>query len=237
MIIKSEINTRHGRMVIHHPNDYISQHLLNRGEYEWYVIEIIANLIRNSESGIVLDIGANMGTVCLPLARNFPNHTIHAFEVQPHMLDILQENISLNQLSNITVHPYGLAERSYRTHTNVPDYDSADNIGAFSLDETVKKHSQYNHVTGSTVEIELRQLDELELQSVVCVKLDVEGLELPILQGAVNTLEANNFPPIVYEMWAYNPWWHQQSQQLRNFLTNLGYTINHRDDTAVAVKK
>ena len=100
--MKVEINSKHGRMVLPFNGDYIAQQLINYGEYEWYVVEIIKQLSQGYDTGIILDIGTNIGTVSLPLARDFPKYQIHSFEIQPVLIETIKENIALNNLTNIT---------------------------------------------------------------------------------------------------------------------------------------
>lgn len=230
------VNTRHGRMSLRYPQDYITKHLKACGEYEWYVIEIIRNLCSGHSTGSILDIGANQGTVCLPLSKMFPNYTVHAFEVQPHLIDVLKENIALNQCSNIVLHNYGVSNISESKEILVPNYETAGNIGAFSLDPFVNQNSPISVGTGINVTVDMVTLDSLPyLGEIRCVKMDIEGYELRALQGALQTLKRNNYPPIVYELWAYNAWWNNHAEKLKEFLTILGYKIHHVDDTAIAI--
>ena len=230
------IDTRHGRMNIRYLQDHISKHLMACGEYEWYVIEIIKQLCAGHSTGSILDIGANQGTVCLPLSRMFSNYTIHAFEVQPHLIEVLTENIALNQCSNIVLHNRGVSNVLESKEILVPNYETADNIGAFSLDPFVNKNSPISVGTGINVTVDMVTIDSAPyLGEIRCIKLDVEGYELRALQGALQTLKRNNYPPIVYELWGYNAWWNDHAEKLKEFLTLLGYKIQYIDDTAVAI--
>ena len=230
------IDTRHGRMNIRYQQDYISKHLMACGEYEWYVIEIIKKLCAGYSTGSILDIGANQGTVCLPLSRMFPNYTIHAFEVQPHLVEVLTENIALNQCSNIVLHNCGVSNVLESKEILVPNYETASNIGAFSLDPFVNQNSSISVGTGINVTVDMVTIDSSPyLGEIRCIKLDVEGYELRALQGALQTLRQNNYPPIVYELWSYNAWWNNHAEKLREFLTILGYRIQYIDDTAIAI--
>jgi len=231
------IDTRHGKMIMHYPDDYISQQLINTGEYEWYVVRLMSSICHNCNDGIILDIGANIGTISLPIAQMFPQLEVHSFEVQPKISNILRENIALNALKNIIVYNHGLGNYNGSVDIQQFDYSNTSNIGAFSLNPEVWKHSPDAHGTGETITVDIKKLDSIEFSSPIqCIKLDVEGFELSVLQGAVETLEKHNYPPVIYELWLYNRWWDSNRQQINDFLTNLGYSIAYHDDTAVAVK-
>jgi FkbM family methyltransferase len=224
-------------MDIRYPNDFISQHLLQRQEYEWYVIELITALCDSHDRGHILDIGANMGTVSLPLAQKFPNYVISAFEVQPELHSVLQRNVDLNQLSNINVYSFGLGSVNETKTIAMPDYDSAKNIGAFSLHDYVLSKSSIAQGQGKINTVDIVPLDSVDLGDlpIRCIKLDVEGYELAVLQGAVQTLAQHHYPPLVYESWSYNAWWNDHRQELETFLKHLGYnSFTKIDDTVVA---
>lgn len=230
------VNTKHGKMEISLPNDYISKQLLQHGEYEWYVIDILKQLSGNYTNGTILDIGGNQGTVTLSMAKLFPHYHIHTFEIQPVMLEIITQNLALNNLKNVTVHATGLGNVAKTISVAQPDYNTSENAGAFSLNPMVWSHSDMSVGHGSTIEVELVTLDSLTFDAPIrCIKLDVEGYEQLVLEGAVDTLKEHNYPPIVYELWGYNPWWNDCAEQLRLMLTKLGYQIQRIDDTGIAI--
>lgn len=230
------INTRHGIINIHYPNDYICRSLQLTGEYEWYVVDIISKLCADYDTGAVLDIGSNIGIVCLPIARQYPNYKVYAFDAQAHMCELLKENIALNKLDNISVEPYALGDQTGIITLSHPDYAVAENIGAFSLDTYVQGMSNIARGNGEVAVIDVRTLDSIEFaEPIRCIKLDVEGFEERIIRGGLETLKKHNYPPIVYELWSYNPWWKENAASLRSLLESLGYKIAAIDDTAIAI--
>lgn len=230
------IETRHGRINIQHHNDYISKMLVSRGEYEWYVVDIISKLITGHKTGTILDIGANIGIVCLPIAKQYPNYQVHAFEAQMYVARMLEENIRLNDLSNISVHAYALGEKTHTISIAHPKYNEAENIGAFSLDPYVREQSEIARGAGEFETIPVKILDDINFeQPIRCIKLDVEGYEERILLGGLNTLKKHNYPPIVYELWSYNEWWKDNANNLRLLIESLGYKIITINDTAIAI--
>ena len=68
--------------------DYISYCLKEFGEFE-PEIKSVSKYLLNNKSGNVIDIGANIGTYCLPLAKTFPNLRFKAFEIQKKVHQIL----------------------------------------------------------------------------------------------------------------------------------------------------
>lgn len=229
------VETRHGKMILPYTNDLISQKLRSSGEYEWYVVETIHRLSRGHDNGIILDVGANFGTISLPLARDFPGYEIHAFEIQPTLIQIIKENIKINELTNIILHEHGLGDISDIITIRQPLYESATNLGAFSLNPLVWKHSAVSVGQGDMISVTISPLDNIKFDLPIrCIKLDVEGYESKILEGAVDTLRHHDYPPIVYEMWTYNSWWRKEAKKLTDLLKSLGYSLQRIDDTGIA---
>ena len=231
-----EITTRHGRMILPYTQDHIARELINQGEYEWYVIEILKNLLTGYTDGIFLDIGTNLGTVTLPIARDYPGIVIHSFEIQPFLISTLQTNLKLNQLTNVVIHEHGLGNRLDAITINQPDYNQAGNVGALSLNPKVQEHSDIAVGHGDKITVDVVPLDTIHFdQPIRAIKLDVEGYEQFVIEGALQTLKKNDYPPIVYELWGYNAWWNEERAQLEKFLNDLGYTITKVDDTGIAI--
>lgn len=228
------IDCLHGKFDIQWPNDYIAQQLIQHGSYEYVVVEQLLELV-GDQSGLILDVGANIGTVSIPLARLCSNCTIHAWEIQPGVIECLHRNIQLNSLTNIQVHEYALGDREQTISVPEHDYAAATNIGAFSLNPEVWANSPMARSSGPRMSVRCCRLDDSKFdQPIRAIKLDVEGQELSVIQGALKTLAEHDYPPIVYEAWSYNPWWESNADQLRGFLINLGYQLRQIDDTIIA---
>jgi hypothetical protein len=107
----------------------------------------------------------------------------------------------------------------------MPDYTKETNIGAFSIDKEVRKNEYECATTSVTNKIFLVPLDLLTFSDVKLIKIDVEGHELEVLQGGVETIKANNYPPIIFEAWAQKPWYQKKRKALFDYIEGLGYRI------------
>lgn len=221
-------------------NDLISNHIKHFGVFDETILNIanvaLTHLKKTKNSGIILDIGANIGTFTLPLAKIFSEFNFEAFEVQSTVFYQLCANIILNSLENVTAHNFGLSENNESFMKNSPDYNKERNIGMYSL------VNEYNNLlrgeeTGfstKTVNIECRKLDSLQYgNDIILIKIDVEGMELSVLKGAAGTIVNNNFPPIFYEAW-HHPWFIEKRMAVDDYLKNIGYQITYFGDNAYA---
>jgi hypothetical protein len=64
----------------------------------------------------------------------------------------------------------------------------------------------------------VKTLDSMNLHDIGFIKIDVEGNELNVLQGALHTLKQSAYPKILFESNIYD-------SELFSFLTSIGYSI------------
>ena len=216
-------------------NDLISNALLTGG-FEVHLQQISNKILKDAKDGIVLDIGANMGSYTIPVATAHPHLQVYSFEPQRVVFYQLCTNILLNRVDNVYAHNYGLSDSKWTRLLEVPDYNNEHNVGAFSVDPEVRKKEYLVVTHGNTEQIDAICLDEMKLKNVKLIKLDVEGHELEVLQGANETIKASNYPPILFESWDKK----QVEKQaiLFKYLNDIGYTITKIDaiDNYMATK-
>lgn len=147
---------------------------------------------------VCLDIGSNIGQWTRPLAKRFDS--VVCFEPNPNFRECFNKNITED---NVLLWPYGLSDKE---HTASQDFNS-----------TILQNEDGD--------ISCRTLDSFGLTNVDFVKIDVDGFEVPLLQGAEKTLTENN-PVINIEMkQGKRPDIVSRSKQI---LENYGYKFHSR---------
>lgn len=219
------IKVKDCRYLIFDKSDIISNILRNGDGYEAHLTDISKVLIGDAQDGCVLDIGANLGSYVVPIAKQFPNLRFFAFEPQRIIYYQLCSNIILNSLDNITAIQLGLSDKQDILQTTVPNYATETNIGAFSLDDEVRKNEYECATVGETELMNIVTLDMMGIENIKLIKIDVEGLELNVIKGGLKTIEANNYPPIIFETWTWKSWYQERRAKLYSFIESLGYKI------------
>jgi FkbM family methyltransferase len=178
----SAANCRHGFMVWPKADGTIGRALGLYGEFAEGENRLLS---RYAETGsIVIDVGANLGTTVLPLARAVgPSGQVIAFEPQPLMAQCLHTNLTLNELFNVRVLTAAAADRSGWGRIPAPGIDEGGNYGAMALGE-------------EGLQVPLITLGELDLPSCSLIKIDVEGFEWSVIQGCENLLSRHQ--PVLY---------------------------------------
>lgn len=171
------LSTKHGLMINNRHDMGIGRTL--REHEEWATNELA--LTSEYARGVVLDIGANIGTHTLVYARTADR--VYAFEPQPFMFDMLCTNLLLNNVLNVTPIQCALGPINGITHMDLHD------------------PTQQNSPAGERVgkgesEVSMHTLDALGIGKVDFIKIDVEGFELEVLKGMSRTLEL--YHPDIY---------------------------------------
>lgn len=169
---------------------------------------------------VIMDIGANIGFHTLNFAKICSEGFVHAFEPDSKSFKILSTNIELNNFHNVALHPIALGAKEekllfYKLYLNNPGANRilakppASHFGQAQVDV----HT-FDHVA-----------EELMLQRLDLIKIDVEGFELFVLQGATSTIK--KYRPILFvELAEKNLQEHNLSSlDLINYIESLGYQI------------
>jgi FkbM family methyltransferase len=214
-------------------SDLISNHL-KKELYENDIHQLALKMLLDKPGGVVLDIGANLGTFCVPLARKVPKHKYHAFEPQRIVNYQLCANVIINGLDNIHTYELALSDRDDQINLVMPDYTKENNIGAFSIDKEVRENEYECSTVSTTNRIDLIPLDSLSFDNIRLIKIDVEGHELEVIKGGIETIKANNYPPIIFEAWTWKPWYQAKRTALFEYLQGHGYEIKELGQNNIA---
>lgn len=168
----------------------------------------------------ILDIGSNMGTFAIPIAKHIKknNGSIHCFEPQRIIYYQLCGNIFLNQLDNAYAHNIALSNGEAIREIAELDYHKAWNIGAYSL-VAGRNEQSYSQETNKCYFTTLNKF--LNQERITLIKLDVEGMEFEVLSGGIEKIKNDGYPPILFESLKND----SKSQEVFDLLISHGYRI------------
>jgi len=148
-----------------------------------------------SPGSVVLDIGANVGTHTVALARLVGEAGfVIAVEAQPEIYQLLSTNIVLNQVQDRAIALNNLAgsRPDIIEYTASPD-KAVENFGAVSFAQDRATVVAERKVM---TRLPMIRIDDMGLTRCDLIKIDVEGMEIDVLRGARDVLSA--FRPVVY---------------------------------------
>lgn len=214
--------------------DTITDHLRYNGGHDSWLEYYSIILLGNTPSGVVLDIGANIGSYAVPLAKRFKHLDFYSFEPQRIVFYQLCANTVINGLENLRPINKGLGDEQVEIEAITPNYMTETNIGAFSLDAEVHKNNNQCSSQGMLEKIQINRLDDYRFKNVRLIKIDVEGLEMAVIKGGLETIQANNYPPIIFETWSIMDWYQERRKELLEYVESLGYQITTVGDNCIA---
>ncbi len=134
------------------------------------------------EGDVVFDVGANIGVTTCALSAAAGSGTVYSFEPGPETYALLTQTIATNGLSNVRAQQLALAATAGTLDFLAnPVSGSASHLAPAS-----------RALGGSNLQVQVRTLDEFAasngLNRIDLIKIDVEGFELDVLQGAAAIL-------------------------------------------------
>jgi FkbM family methyltransferase len=176
---------RHGLVAYNRNDQYIGRSLQAYGEYSEFEVQFLTAWLRPGD--VVLEAGANIGPITVPLARAVgPEGRVLAYEPQRLVFQLLCCNLALNELANVVARPNAVGARAGTVLVPVIAPSQAHNFGGVALSSDA--------AGGERVAVEA--IDDLELEACRLVKVDVEGMEAEVLEGARATIA--RLRPLLY---------------------------------------
>lgn len=208
-------------------NDYISKAVLAGNDWAAETCKITEVFTKNIDKPLVLDIGANLGTYAIKLGKSLQpkGGDVVAFEPQRVIFYHLCASVVLNRLDN--VHPLNMALGDTGGIVDVPtSFDGVNcNYGAVSLDQKINEKRGWNVAPDRSgfSKVPISRLDDVYLpRKIDFIKMDVEGFEARVLDGALETLEGSGWPPMILEVWNDKKFM-AAKEELLNKIDRLGY--------------
>ena len=207
------LNTNNGSFVVD-TKDYIGWRLFNEHVWEPKILEIYKKLLKPNH--IVIDVGSHMGYHTVNFGFN--SQHVFAFEPQRHLYNQTLGNVFLNGLDEkITCYNVGLGKSNKKSSMeNVEKHNTLNWEGNDGI-ELINYGGRCVDDNLSDENITIKTLDSFNL-SPNFIKIDVEGYELKVFQGAKKTIQ--KFLPILFfECYI------KHQQEVFKLINNMGYEI------------
>jgi len=165
----------------------------------------------------IFDIGANIGWYALNFAKKTANvRKIYAFEPIPRTYQYLEKHLKLNNIKNVSAFNLGFSD----TIEEKTFFWTKEESGSASM-ENIQKRASINEVKCKVTTLD--HFMKNRRNTIDLIKCDVEGAELLVFKGAIETLKKSK--PIIYsemlrkwsKKFGYYP------DDIINFLADIGY--------------
>ena len=179
------VKGRHGYVLYNRNDQFIGKAIEKYGEFSELEVAVLLQLCKPGD--IVVDAGANIGALTLPIARKVGNGgRVHAFEPQRIVFQSLCANMALNSMDNVECHHVALSAQE--GVVLLPDirYDRSGNFGGVDIQKFQSGHK-----------VRAARLDDvLDIPRLNLLKIDVEGMEQDVINGARSLIGTHK--PLLY---------------------------------------
>ena len=198
------------------PTDAIGKSILTLGVHELAVSEVLWRL--TDEGDTCIDVGANIGYVTALLStRVGTTGRVISFEPHPQIFEKLRTNVRfMNNRSSVTIVECAIGAIDGDTDLCEP-LGFATNEGTSSIAFPLSRGPE----CGNRYPIKVRRLDSIFSgdEQIGVAKIDVEGAELEVFQGAESLLRARNIRDVI---WENN---NNFTPQLLRLFSDCGYNV------------
>lgn len=186
------VKTKYGFKLLISPlyDKGIERAIFNKGAYEEGTLWCFNKILKKGD--VFVDVGANIGLTTIHASKLVGEKgQIFSFEPMPTTFDILGVNIKLNNLKNIKAINSALSDFEGESEL----FDNLHiNRGAASM--ISDKNEKGINIAVSTLDNFISKYNILNLDF---IKIDVEGVEYPMLLGSLKLLKNENKPVICLE--------------------------------------
>jgi FkbM family methyltransferase len=205
---RKTVETRHGMFTVYDEDELCGMSLMMYGEYSEGEVQVFRNVLRPGD--VAIDVGANIGAFTVPMAKLVgETGQVYAFEASRYNQQLLRENVNQNKCADVVA---------------IKACAASDQTGVLKVDKQSALHAYCRpDVNEGEFEIPRITIDSLKLPKVKLIKVDVDGHELEVLNGAEQTIK--RCKPIIYieneidakreamVAWlvdhGYRLWWHR----------------------------
>jgi FkbM family methyltransferase len=170
--------------------DYVMKQIYLFDIYEKNTVRHILKFLKPTD--LFVDIGANIGAYSIIMATRLPQGRVISFEPNKRAASFLEQNIELNGLQNMTIEPFGLSDK--KETAIMYSYTAGMTTASFNkgFDSPLKE------------EIPLITLDEYcdqnRIKEIDIMKIDVEGHEPKVLEGAKDVIRRSKRLKLIMEI-------------------------------------
>ncbi len=173
-------------------------HMIDSGDYEHLAgpmfereqIEHFLNVLR--EDDILYEIGGHIGTWSVFMAQRLTAGRLVVFEPEPRNNDRLAKNLALNSLSNVSLMKVAAS-----------DENGTAGFGVHARNSDGRHSLVLNDAHANVIQVPTLRLDDapatLNVPPPTALKIDCEGAELRVLQGATGLLASGQIKTIFIE--------------------------------------
>ena len=182
-------------------------------------INLVKKFIKSGTDSI--DVGVYRGVYSYEMSKY--SEKVHSFEPNPIIFKYINKNLK-KFIKNIHLYNFALSNQNKTINLKIPIRNSNSNKEIFEEYYEMGKatiHNENNFENYENFEIQTKTIDELSFDNKISfIKIDVEGHELEVIEGAINTIKRDK-PVLLVEI--EKQYTKKEVAESINFINSLGY--------------
>lgn len=182
-------------------------------------INLVKTFIKSGTDSI--DVGVYRGVYSYEMSKY--SEKVHSFEPNPIIFEYIEKNLK-KFIKNIHLYNFALSNQSKTINLKIPIRNSNSNKEIFEEYYEMGRatiHNENNFENYENFKIKTKTIDELSFDNKISfIKIDVEGHELEVIEGAKNTIK-NDKPILLVEI--EKQYTKKEVAESINFINSLGY--------------
>jgi FkbM family methyltransferase len=166
---------------------------LFKGDFEYQEVQFLNSFLKPND--VFIDIGANIGYFSIIASKRVAsNGKVYSFEPTDKTYERLRQSLILNNCNNVHTYQVALSDKCEQREftTSTDGFDAYNSLGSPSQGASFSK----DIVQTQTFDFFQK---EHNIPTPTLIKIDVEGWEIPVIEGMKETLEKANAPFLIVE--------------------------------------
>lgn len=201
----------------------VGYHLLNTGTENIDSVPMLEKFFEHKNCPVVIDVGANIGAFAVQIAQlcEEKNGVVYAYEPQRQMFQMLNGNLAMNSIDNVFTFQSAVGNKEGTITIPKMDYYKPGSFGSMGLTGDYDDVGQeLDFGNGEKVPLVTLDSDLNHLENIDVIKVDVEGMEKEVIEGAVGLIKKHR--PLLYVEFIKQP---NGGNNLVEYINSLDYQI------------
>ena len=171
---------------------------------------------------VIFDVGAHIGLATIFFNQKYPLARITAFEPNPNIFPLLEENTYYNNIQNVTLHNIALGKTPSKRTLFIDSTNGGFSTASFSKDAWDGSQKSIG------IEVITEPLSKYIVTPIDLLKMDVEGTEQEIIEELDESGKIKNIRNIIIE---FHPTEKQNIEIIKDILKRNNFVIEIREES------
>ena len=179
------------RLYLNNKDNFLSRDIAFNKIWEPEITKLVKEIIKKDQ--IVIDVGANIGYFTTLFSKLVgKTGKVYSFEPAPINFELLKRNVLVNNLQNVLMYQIAVSNVSDKQDLYLSTWNYGDN-------RLFEKPRDERDLEREKIKVDTMRLAEIVQEKINFIKIDVQGLEWQVIDGAKKLIDHNDDIKIIFE--------------------------------------